>query len=116
MTDQYGRSYGEWIGDLFRNPVSGGAKGCFFYLVAFPIMIVSGFVGLSMFPPGTYPMVLLIAPGVVVAAVALSLYGYVVYRLPAFFAIFISIPLVAIGWYFLWLFAGGLIRQFLSAI
>ena len=111
MADKYGRNYGEWFGDLMKNPASCGAKGGFFYLVAFPVMIVCGLLGLQIFPPGTYPTFVLIIPGVILGVIALTVYGWITYLLPTLLSILISIPLAAVGYMFAWDFGKALFGQ-----
>ncbi|MBX7245635.1 MAG: hypothetical protein K1X53_09045 [Candidatus Sumerlaeaceae bacterium] len=116
MSDSSGRDYGEWIGDLLQNPASCGAKGWFFYLAALPILIICGLLGLAIFRPGTYPKIVLIAPGLILGAIVITIYGWILYKLPAIVGILLSLVIAVPGYMISYNFVmelfGGLRRAF----
>lgn len=116
MGDPQGRNFGEWIEDLFRNPTAGGAKGCFFYIVALPLMVICGIMGLHIFPEGTYPRIVLIAPGIVLGGIAIFIYGYIVYKLPSFFAIVLSLVISLFAYQLAYRFAMIIVNMLTNAI
>jgi hypothetical protein len=112
MAEKDDRSFGEWFSDLLGNPVSGGAKGICFYLVALPFMIVCGVLGLMIFPPGTYPIIVLIIPGAILGMIVLYIYALILYIMPTFLGVPLSIAFSVLGFYFVVTFAGAIIQQF----
>lgn len=106
------RDYGEWMQDLLQNPVSGGAKGCLFYVVALPVLIICGILGLSVFPPGRYPKIVLILPGMILAVIVLGIYGYIAYKLPSFLSVTLSVLIAAAAYFVAYAFGVAIIGKY----
>src|SRR5688500_10288618 len=116
MGDPQGRNFGQWIEDLFRNPAAGGAKGCFFYVVALPLMVICGVLGLQIFPEGRYPQLLLIAPGLILGSIVIFIYGYIVYKLPSILAILLSLVVSFFAYQLAYRFAMVIVKMFTDAM
>lgn len=114
--DNNGWTFSEWMEALFSNPGNCGAKGICFYLAAAPAFIICGVLGLAIFPPGRYPKIVLILPGLILGLVVAYIYGFITYKLPVLLSVPISLLLSVIGGYYVYIFGWGLIRAFISAI
>ncbi len=103
MAQQEHSDFGAWITDLLNNPASCGVKGFCLYILGLPTMIICGILGLAVFPPGRYPKLLLIAPGLILGGLVMTILAYIVYKLPSFLAVPLTLAGSAVAYYYAYL-------------
>jgi len=71
-------TYREWFGRFLKSPTDVD-NGVILLLAGIPIALFSVLVGLTLFPPGRYPKLILMAPGLLGAVVLLYILGFVLF-------------------------------------
>ncbi len=70
--------YHKWLGRFLKNPTA-VSNGGTLLLAGLPMTLCSIFLGFSLFPPGVYPRLLLLAPGFLGAAVLFYVMGFILH-------------------------------------
>jgi len=83
--------YHDWLWCLQYNTANMGTKGPALMLAAVPITLVATILGLALFPPGLYPRIVLAAPGFIVGAIFVYLFGFVVFKLPTVLSVLLCV-------------------------
>jgi len=74
-------TYHEWLKVFTSNPLAVGIKGFFLLAAVLSATLFLAAIGLSVFPSGTYPRIVLAIPGLFLAGVYLYVIGAIVFRL-----------------------------------
>lgn len=89
--------YHDWLWCIKNNPRSAGAKANALALAATPLLIIAVVFGMAVFPPGRYPRILLVAPGLLGAGAFLYPFGYLVFKTPKPIGIGLSALVALLG-------------------
>lgn len=76
--DETPETYLKWLERFLKNPTAVD-NGKTLLLAGLPMTLCSIFLGFSLFPPGVYPRVFLLAPGLLGAAVLFFVMGFILY-------------------------------------
>lgn len=71
-------TYREWFQRFFESP-TGVENGMILLLAGTPITLCSVLLGLAPFPPGHYPKLILMAPGLIGAVALLYILGFILF-------------------------------------
>jgi hypothetical protein len=71
-------TYREWFKYFLKNP-TGVDNGKTLLLAGIPMTLCSVLLGFSLFPPGVYPRLLLMAPGLLGAVALLYILGFILF-------------------------------------
>jgi len=63
-------SYHDWLWCIKNNPQGVDALGAALLFAALPVTLLATLFGLSLFPPGIYPKIVLASPGILVGALS----------------------------------------------
>lgn len=69
-------NYRQWFECFLKNP-TGVDNGVILLIAGIPITLCSVLFGLALFPPGRYPRLILMAPGLLGAVVLLYILGFI---------------------------------------
>lgn len=89
--------YHDWLWCLRFNTANVGPKGAALVAATLPITFTGVILGMRVFPPGTYLKIILAAPGILVGLVFLYVFGAVLFKLPNWFALPLSICVTLAG-------------------
>lgn len=77
--------YRIWIKHVIENPFRSGFLVGLLTIITVPVTLVAAFAGVLLFPAGTYPRIVLAAPGVIVGALFFFILSWLVYLLQRVF-------------------------------
>jgi hypothetical protein len=89
--------YHEWLAKLKEEPFDSGSRGCALILAVLPAVLIFTIFGLTLFPAGTYPRLLLMLPGLLAGGVFLYILGFIAFNLPKKLAVSLCIIIAVAG-------------------
>jgi len=90
-------TYHEWLTKLKEEPFDSGSRGCSLILAILPATLVFTIFGLTLFPAGTYPRLLLMLPGLLASGIFLYILGLVAFKLPKRLAVALCLIIAVAG-------------------
>ena len=90
-------TYHQWLGALTKDPLGGGANGCGLMFSAVGVTLLAVLFGLDLFPPGRYPRLLLMLPGLVIGGLYIYLAGLFFFRFNKILAVLVGIGIGVIA-------------------
>ena len=90
-------TYHEWLTKLKEEPLGSGSRGCTLILAVLPATLVFTIFGLTLFPAGTYPRILLMLPGLLAGGVFLYILGFIAFKLPRRLAVGLCLIIAVVG-------------------
>jgi hypothetical protein len=84
-------TYHEWLSAVKNNPLAGGLKGFGLVFSTLGVTLLAMLFGLRIFPPGQYPRIVLVLPGLLVGGLYFYVVRFFFFKLPKVFALFIGL-------------------------
>jgi hypothetical protein len=98
-------SYHQWLRQLNAHPLALGVRGWSLVFASVPATLVFAVLGLTLFPPGWYPRLVLALPGIMAGCILSYGIGFLVYKLQKALGSTLCGVVGAVGVWLVWLWA-----------